>query len=365
METTVLPDPPGILYLSSEESTAYFPENTGGNFTTYLPFPLALDASQYEVGLLELFYKPKKQEQRVFKQTEDGLIKTRQRGKVEWDFSTAKDDTHSSLNDWLLDVHIKLLEAGDTVQITEQLDGNVSKFSITNKNKNLFVVISSNLAEILGFDRTELPYGAFNAMRAADEDKFTELPINTLLEFKVLNDWLPQDYNVPEPSSYDMSGLIQSINSTLNSIQLSLTSNETIRITSSTFPLVLEFGNRLSKILNIPPLIYLDSGTFENSVKVKWPIPKKMLCIGTDLIVPCSYGSSTVNWLRIINQSEDYDNTQHIVFNPVIYHSINRNFTQSINSWLCDEKSNQYDFGSEPVIIALSIRRKEWKPLTN
>jgi hypothetical protein len=96
---------------------------------------------------------------------------------------------------------------------------------------------------------------------------------------------------------------------------------------------------------------------------VNWPDPTKMLCIATDLIAPCSYGSSCVNWLRIINQSTDYDQMQHMVFNPVIYHAINRNFTQTINSWVCDEKLNQYDFGSEPVIIALSIRHKEWKSL--
>jgi hypothetical protein len=57
--------------------------------------------------------------------------------------------------------------------------------------------MSSNLAKILGFDITEIPYGDYVAKRPANEDNFSTLPTNTLLEFKVVNDWQPQDYRVP------------------------------------------------------------------------------------------------------------------------------------------------------------------------
>ena len=223
--------------------------------------------------------------------------------------------------------------------------------------------ISHLTAEVLGFgSQTQFGHGESKASNPMNNIKFVEMTVGTIFDIKLFTKSTEQIHTVQDPSEYKVDKLVESINIVLASAGILMSVQDDVtQLSANEYPVIIEFSRAIASVFSLPPLVHLFDKPYSQSTQINWKPAPQMLCIATDLIEPCSYGSSTVNYLRVVNQTnETFGQLQHMVFNPVIYHRVNRNFIQTINIVLCDEYLRQYELGTSTVTVTLSVRER-WR----
>jgi len=355
---------PSIIYLKSNESLEYFPDNQPHEFSNYLLRPLCIPSGGMEVGISEIFYTPKNQNYKVLPKPEDGLIICSRVPEVEKTLNLPR--TESDFNDWVINSNIALTVDDFQVEINEDFTQPEVYIHIVNNNRDKTFVIPRNIAAILGFHETEFGPGQHAAVHPVSPTSFLNLPLDGELSFKLTSLPTPQTVTVNEPRVYSCESLVRSINEAFNSKNIPLQFRASFQGTSvsTTDPTGwrLKFSPKIKHIFSLPNDIEVKKGrNYSRFNFIQWDPRPYTLNVACDLVEPTSFGSKFVNFLRIFEQSEVYDKPRCEKFNPVQYHPVCKSFFQTIKITILDDFRNQYDFGDAPVTIALQFREKSGK----
>ena len=358
MSCKYAPEPPAVVYLNSKQSIEYFPDNTGGNFSNYLPTPISIEPESYEVALTEIFYTPKKQVLRYFKNENDNYIKVHKDGRIYKELAVTKDS--EDINDWLLSANIDLDTNQFEVEILEEVSAHGTHIILKNKNENKILKMSLPLATALGFSTTIFEKGEHKSPNPVDAAKFESLDAEIKLSLETEND--TKVVRVPEPSEYTFAALQEEISKALQAestgVTISVATSGTT-ISSIDDQVGIEFSARLAKTFGLPFTVHTDNNEYTQPSVISWePLPS-MLCVSSDITLPTCFGSKTTSWLRILQQSTDYGRTQHTTFNSPSFHTVTKSFFQTIHIQITDEHDRQFDFGDEGVTLSLQFREKQ------
>ena len=353
-------DPPSVLFLNSNQSLKFFPDNSSDNFTNSLPSAISVDPELYEVGLSEIFYTPNKQRIKFFENDNERQISVTcfsESTNVET-FNVKKED--NDLANWLLTANLELAENEANVEILEEiLVDDTSHVTLINNNPTKLLTVPKSIAQVLGFFINNFEPGEHKATATVNPSLFPDIEEDEDILFELRP--IPNEVNVlvDEPQNYKFEDVIKNINLSLlpSKVQLQIRQDESA-VTSETSKTRLKLSKRLASTLGLPTLFFTNNGVYRQSTVVQWTPEPQMLCIASDLIHPISYGSMTVNWMRILSQSREYGRMQHVTLNPIIYHPLNKSFITSVNINITDEFLNQYHFGSQAVTVSLSFRRR-------
>ena len=356
MDCAYAPEPPTVLYLNSKESTAYFPENVPSDFSNYLPTPITIEPGAYEVALAEIFFTPKKQEMRYFK-TENHKIKISKIGDIEKEVTVTKES--DDVNDWLLSANMELETENFGVELLEEILDYGSHIIVMNKTADKIFELPQDVAYAFGFFRRRFEPGEHKSDSTVNTQSFGNLDTDIKLSLRPESE--TKLVNIPEPEDYSVSHLIQTINEALSGattgVSVSIGRWGT-RVLSTDPEVGIEFPSEVRKTLGFKKVIFTHGKEYFQPTILHWEPAPTMLCVSCDIIHPTSFGSRTTSWLRVIDQSTDYNKVKHLTFNPRSYHPITRNCFQTIHIRITDEAGRQFDFGNEAVTLTLAFRRK-------
>jgi len=358
MDCQYTPQPPTVVYLNSKQSIEYFPDNTGGNFTNYLPTPISVDPDSYEVALTEIFYTPERQVLTYFKNEEDRNIKIHKIGRIDKEVTVPKDS--EEINDWLLTANMELESSETNVEILEEISDHGSHTVISNKNKNKIFKLPENLARALGFSTSRFEEGDHKSPNTVNTDNFKNLSDEIKLTLESENE--TKVLKVSEPADYTFAGLMSEIERALTNenagVSLSVATSGTS--ISSTDPSVgIEFSPRMAGTFGLPSVVYTDANSYTQPTYVRWEPPPSMMYVSCDIIQPISFGSKTTSWIRVLQQSANYGQKQHLIFSPPTFHALTKTFFQTIQIQITDENDRQFNFGSEEATLTLQFREKQ------
>ena len=349
--------PPAVVYLSSKQSQDFFPDNIGSNFSNYLPTPISVDPDSYEVALTEIFYTPKRQVLKYFKNEDDRYIKIHTLGRRDKEITVSKEN--EDVPGWILQANLELLDKNFEVEISENISEHGSHVIITNKNVTKVFLLPANVADALGFHMSRFETGEHISPNTINEEQFNKLENDIKLCLDM--DHITTTLTVQEPQNYSFNDVLKEINDALEQgntgTSIAVTPSGTT--VTSTGRIGLEFSRRISKTFGLPNTLYPGSVPYTLPTVIQWEPEPTIMCISCDIMHPTSFGSKTTSWLRILQQSTNYGQQQHLTFSPPIFHSVTKPFFQSIHIQITDEQERQYDFGSQGVTLVLQFREKQ------
>ena len=346
-----------MVYLSSQQSKDFFPENKGSDFSNYLPSPISVDPDSYEVALTEIFYTPKRQVLKFFKNKDDRYIKIHTLGRRDKEVTVSKEN--EDVPGWILKASLELLDKNFEVEISEDISAHGSHVIITNKNVTKVFLLPTNLAEALGFSTSRFETGEHMSPNPINEEKFDKLENDITLYLDM--DHTTRTLTVQEPSNYSFEDVLKEINEALEqgNTETTIAVTPSGTTVTSNGGIGLEFSRRISKTFGLPNTLYPNTTPYTIPTVIQWEPEPCIMCISCDIMHPTLFGSKTTSWLRILQQSTNYGQQQHLTFNPPTFHSVTKPFFQSIHILITDEQERQFDFGSEAVTLTLQFREKQ------
>ena len=350
---------PSVVYLSNSESSVFnLGQNYPHDFTNYLLSPICAPEGELEVGVQQIIYTPKKQEQKFFQfEHQNKILLT-----VIPSGATAVQllKTSDTVEDFLMYVNARLMLFQVDASITRRYDED-DLFPKINNNTETNLIIPADVSEALGFEgRTVFEKGEFISPRASSDKLFTEIPAENVIQFVFSPPETVTELSVVEPKEYTVESLVEEINKTFSGLNIILTVTEELTTITATGKNVrLEFSSCLREIFNLPTAIYISEVPYTKLTSLNYEPQKDIICVGCDIVEPSMLSSHFVNFLAIFKQSENYGKTEVLNFNPIIYYPVCRSFIQTIQIQLTDPKLDHFSLGNSRVLITLVFRHRQ------
>ena len=352
---------PTVVYLSNQQEGLFnLGKNYSHDFTNYLVNPLCAPDGDLEIGIRQIIYTPKKQEQKFFVHQIQNKISVTviPAGVRQLQFPKVSE----VLEDFLMFVNSRLTTIYSVnASITRKYVGDQEHPKVNNST-TYDLIIPADLSYALGFEgQTVFGAGETLSRLPFNEKLFSEIPSDKIIEFKLSPKDRTSEVSVNEPPNYTVEGLVEEINKALESVELTVSVSPmtiTIAAKDETNTYRIEFSAKMRDIFGFPHAIYISQVPYTKTNSIIFEPERDIICVGCDIVEPSMMGSHYVNFLTMFKQSDNYGKTEVVNFNPIIYYPVCRSFVQSLQIRLTDPDLNHFNLGSERVLITLIIRQR-------
>ena len=352
---------PTVVYLSNQQQGLFnLGKNFSHDFTNYLVNPVCAPDADLEIGIRQIIYTPKKQEQKFFEHDIQNKISVTviPAGVRVLTFKKVSE----VLEDFLMYVNSRLTTLFSVnASITRRYVGDEEHPKINN-NTASDLIIPLDLSYALGFNgQTVFEAGETLSSLPFNQKLFSEIPSEKIIEFKLSPKDRTSEVSVNEPNNYTLEGLVEEINAALHNFELTLSispTTTTIAAKNETNTYRIEFSAKMRDIFDFPHAIYISQVPYTKNNNISFEPERDIICVGCDIVEPSIMGSHYVNFLAMFKQSDNYGKMEVVDFNPIIYYPVSRSFVQSIQIRLTDPNLNHFNLGSERVLVTLIIRQR-------
>jgi len=356
-------DPDSIVIISSAESLEYYPGNKPACFSNWLQRPLNFHhENEYEVGLAQIIISSKPQLKPLI---EDNDSKRIDIYKTKTTAKTLRVPKQETLEEWISTANFQIIMSDFPAQfVFDSLGDKVANVEIENKSESN-LGLSHNMLRALGYPMETVPKGLNKPMVPIQESIYNAIPNDTEIiitlypDIDFIESYLPMLEN-----KYSISELVNSINRLLNILQLraqlEITRTETIFTYDADEPLKLKIPEKIAHALGLASVIDLVKPGFRQANNIRRQPSNDLMYISCNVLSPTQCGSRFVNWLRIINQPQPY-NQVHVIDMPIIqYVPVAKTFLQVLHIDILNERGDQFQLDGQNVMITLKFRaRKE------
>ena len=390
--------------LYSSDSKEYFPANNTSDFRNRLQLPINNDGD-LEVGLVELHYSdnfepespvkpavapkpvpvpivPKQGEKKFFNNPKDGIINTMMF--VEEVFRFKKDSINMPLKvfiskltqhfDGLTNRKFKLAFGADITPAKEDISD--IRFETSD---DLTLELSTELAQVLGYDTTRFQAGTFKSSRPMDLTKFLKFSVDQLFVIRIWK-YIRDTVIVAEPTSYDWedlaSDIVVAMEAKFFDIGFIVSTEDDIkkaRIYIETPNLEFQFSKRLNRLLGKPESHWFRTEEDEFIIPPDQipvappPVPEKpepviakknLLLVHSNLVYPQYFGNCMLPLLRTVSRPKSINSETILQFDSVHYLPLKDTHVPSIHLQLTDEHLKLLPFMDKPTTALLHFRAR-------